>query len=125
MRTFLDMGLRALNILVVQSLVTDRKALESINAMCEQAANSLGLRPEGVELDMGTRCYRHIKSFTICPAAMPLETTILEFGGGSSARAILQGYREAAVQVEEFLKYSRTSHYGGARRLLRLQAVPE
>ncbi len=123
-RTFVDMGLRALNILVVQNLVTDRKTLESVNAICETAAKSLGLRPEAVELDMGTRRYRYIKHFTISPS-LPLEATILEFGGRTSSSAILQGYREAALQIAEFLQYSKTAHYGAPKRLLRLQALPE
>ena len=54
-RTFIDMGLRALNILLVQNFLTDRKILENINAICEHGAAELGVRPEEVEIDLGTR----------------------------------------------------------------------
>jgi hypothetical protein len=118
------MGMRALNILVMQNFLADHKTLEGINAICEGAATSLGMRPEEVAVDLGIRRYRYIKSFTICPAH-PLDATILEFGGPAAARAILQGYRDAGEQVASFLEYARTAHYGGPKRLLRLEAVPE
>lgn len=123
-RTFVDMGLRALNILLMQNFIADHKTLQGINAICEGAAASLGLRPEEVAVDVGTRRYRYVRSFTICPT-QPLEATILEFGGPAARRAILQGYRDACEQVENFLEYSRTARYGGPKRLLRLEAVPE
>jgi len=123
-KTFVDMGLRALNILVMQNFLADHKTLEGINAICEGAATSLGLRPEEVAVDLGIRRYRYVKSFTICPA-QPLEATILEFGGPAASRAILQGYQDACEQVASFLEYSRTARFGGPKRLLRLEAVPE
>jgi len=123
-KTFVDMGMRALNILVMQNFMVDQKTLEGINAICEGAAASLGMRPEEVAVDLGIRRYRYIKSFTICPAE-PLDATILEFGGPAAESAILRGYRDASEQVANFLEYARTAHYGGPKRLLRLEAVPE
>ncbi len=123
-RTFLDMGLRALNILLLQTFLTDRKTLEGINEMCATAAESLGLRPEEVEVDVGTRTYRYVKAFTISPKRA-LDAGRLDFGGAATSRAIMQGYRDARRAVTAFLEYARESHYGGERRGLRLQAVPQ
>jgi predicted acylesterase/phospholipase RssA len=123
-RTFLDMGLRALNMLLLQTFLTDRKTLEGINDICAVAAQSLGLRPEEVEVDVGTRRYRYVKAFTISPQR-PLDAGRLDFGGAATARAILQGYRDATRSVEEFLQYARESRHGAPKRALRLQAVAE
>jgi predicted acylesterase/phospholipase RssA len=123
-RTFLDMGLRALNILLLETFLTDRKTLEGFNDMCVAAAQSLNLRPEEVEVDVGTRRYRYVKAFTISPLR-PLDTSRLDFGGKATARAILQGYRDATRQIAAFLAYARESRHGGPKRALRLQAVPE
>lgn len=120
-RTFIDMGLRALNILLVQNFLTDRRILENINAICERGAAEAGVRPEEVEIDLGTRRYRYVKTFTIHPSA-PLERTILDFGGSTSGQAILQGYRDACEQIESFLKYAPKSRFGRRRHLLALGA---
>jgi predicted acylesterase/phospholipase RssA len=123
-RTFVDMGLRAMNILLLQTFLTDRQTLEGFNEMCVAAARSLNLRPEEVEVDVGTRRYRYVKSFTISPQR-PLDAGMLDFGGRATARAILQGYRDATRSVAAFLEYAPESRYGGPRRALRLQAVEE
>ncbi len=121
-RTFVDMGLRALNILLLQTFLADRKTLEGINDMCVAAAQSLNLRPEEVEVDVGTRRYRYVKAFTISPQR-PLDASPLDFGGKATARAILQGYRDATRSITEFLEYARESRHGAPKRALRLQAV--
>jgi hypothetical protein len=123
-RTFVDMGLRALNILLLQTFLTDRKTLEGFNEMCVAAARSLNLRPEEVEVDVGTRRYRYVKAFTISPRR-PLDASVLDFGGRATGRAILQGYRDATRSVMAFLQYAKESRHGGPRRALRLQAVVE
>jgi hypothetical protein len=123
-RTFVDMGIRALNILVGQNFLADLNTLNGINAMCERAAATLALRPEQVELDVGTRRYRYIHPFTICPST-PLDANILDFGGVATVQAIRQGYRDAAPQIEAFLEYAKTAPFGKPKRLLGLQAFPE
>lgn len=117
-RTFLDVGLRALDILMLQNLLTDLKILTGVNAVCERAAAELSIRPEEVEVDLGTRRYRYVKAFTICPAT-PVAGTVLDFGAEATGLAILQGYRDACAQIETFLAYARQSRFGQPRRLLR------
>lgn len=116
-RTFVDVGLRALDILMLQNLLTDLKILTNVNAACERAAASLGLRPEEIEMDMGTRRYRYVKAFTIRPPAS-LGGTVLDFGGETTGPAILQGYRDACAQIENFLAYAPQARFGRARRLV-------
>lgn len=118
-RTFIDVGLRALEILIAQNLVTDLKILTSVNALCERAAAEFGLNPEEVEIDFGTRRYRYVKAFTICPAT-PLAGTSLDFDSETIRPAMLRGYQDACVQIEAFLAYVRQARFGHSRRLLRL-----
>jgi hypothetical protein len=54
-----------------------------------------------------------------------LDAGRLDFGGAATARAILQGYRDATRSVAAFLQYAKESRYGGPKRGLRLQAVAE
>lgn len=116
-RTFVDVGLRALGILMLQNLLTDLKRLTNANAACERAAAERGLRPEEVEIDLGTRRYRYVKAFTIQPAA-PLGGTVLDFGGETTGPAILQGYVDACAQIQAFLAYAREARFGQPRRVL-------
>jgi predicted acylesterase/phospholipase RssA len=124
LRTFVDMGMRAMNILLLQSFLADRKTMEGINDICTSAASALKLRPEEVEVDLGPRRYRYVKAFTISPLR-PLDVSVLDFGGRRTARAILQGYRDATRQVAAFLAYARESRHGAPRKSLRLEAVAE
>ncbi len=117
-KTFIDVGLRALDILMLQNLLTDLKILSNVNAACEQAAAERGLRPEEVELDLGTRHYRWVKNFTISPAK-PLGGTVLDFGGTTTGPAVLQGYRDACFQIENFLAFAPQARFGRPRRVLR------
>jgi len=86
-KSFIDVGLRSLDILMSQNLLTDLKVLINVNAMCERAAAELGLGPEEIEIDLGTRHYRFVKAFTIQPDA-PLGGTVLDFGGEMTAPSI-------------------------------------
>ncbi len=118
LKTFIDVGLRALDILMSQSLVTDLKMLGEINAACERAAAEHRLRPEEVEIDLGTRCFRYLKIFTIRPQA-PLAGTVLEFAEDTIAGDILLGYRDAGAQIEQFLAYAPQARLGRPKRTLR------
>ncbi|MGH9862636.1 MAG: patatin-like phospholipase family protein [Candidatus Acidiferrales bacterium] len=120
-KTFLDVGLRALDILMAQNLVTDLKILSNINAVVERAAGEHGVRPEEVEIDLGTRRYRYVKAFTIRPS-QELGGAVLDFGLATSAPAILLGYRDAAEQLAAFLDYAREARFSPAKRVIRFAA---
>ncbi len=118
-KTFIDVGLRSLEILMAQNLATDLKILSTVNAMCERAAAEFGLTPEEVEIDFGTRRYRYVKAFTIRPETA-LPGMSLDFGRENIRPAILRGYQDACLQVEAFLAYARRARFPNTRRLLRL-----
>ena len=124
-RTFLDVGLRALDLLMTQNLLTDLKILNNMNAVLARAAAERGLAPEEIEIDLGTRRYRHIQAFTIRPDHA-LIGTALDFGGSTTGPAILQGYLDAAARLEEFLDFARRARFGRPRQLVRFApgAVP-
>lgn len=117
--TFLDVGLRALDILMHQNLRTDLQTTREANGLCERAAGELGVPPETITIELGHRRFRYIRPFTIRPAA-PLGAGILDFGAPATGAMILHGYRDAAVQIREFLAYAPQSHFGAARHVLRM-----
>jgi hypothetical protein len=45
---------------------------------------------------------------------------MLDFGAPATGAMILQGYRDAAVQIRAFLAYAPQSHFGAARHVLRM-----
>ena len=49
-KTFMDMGVRAIEILMSQNLKTDLKILSGVNSLCEQYAAGLGIRPEHIRV---------------------------------------------------------------------------
>ena len=117
-RTFLDVGLRALDLLMTQNLLTDLKILNNMNAVCVRAAAERGLTPEEIEIDLGTRRYRYIQAFTIRPPHA-LIGTALDFGGDTTGPAILQGYCDAAACLEGFAAYARQARLGLSRQVVR------
>jgi predicted acylesterase/phospholipase RssA len=117
--TFLDVGLRALEILMHQNLRTDLQTTREANGLCERAAQELGVPPETITIELGHRRFRYIRPYTIRPAA-PLGAGMLDFGAPATGAMILQGYRDAAVQIREFLAYAPQSHFGAARHVLRM-----
>lgn len=117
--TFLDVGLRALDILMHQNLRTDLQTTREANGLCERAARELGVAPEAIAIELGHRRFRYIRPFTIRPAA-PLGAGILDFGGPATGAMILQGYRDATAQIREFLAYAPQSHFGAVRHVLRM-----
>jgi len=118
-RTFVDIGMRALDILMSQNLRTDLQTLSEVNALCERAAADLGIAPELITLDLGHRRFRYVRPFTIRPAA-PLGAGMLDFGGPATGDAMLQGYRDAVEQIRAFLAYAPHAPFGQPRRALRL-----
>ncbi len=117
--TFLDVGFRALDILMHQNLRTDLQTTQEVNGLCERAAQELGVPPETIILELGHRRFRYIRPFTIRPA-QALGPGMLDFGAPGTGGAILQGYRDAAAQIGVFLAYARESRVNTARHVLRM-----
>jgi predicted acylesterase/phospholipase RssA len=120
-RTFLDVGLRALSILVAKNLAADLKLLGRVNRTCEIYAADLKLRPEEIQLEFAEQSYKYVKAFTICPEN-PLAVTQLDFDASLTMPAILQGYRDGARAVAEFADYLRGLSAPAERRRVRLVA---
>lgn len=121
MNTFLDAGLRALDLLISQQIVENLRILTNINRACEGTAARLGIGPEEVEIEIDAHRYRYIKNFIVQPSA-PLGGTMLDFTADTISPAILQGYHDASAQVEEFLAYAPRAKCGLPKRRLRLAA---
>lgn len=105
-KTFLDMGVRAIDILMSQNLRTDLKMLNSVNAMCAHYAQQLGLRPEEVVLSVGDKQYHYLKAITIEPQE-PIAAAVLDFDGALLEPAILAGYRDGSKAVGTLRDYLR------------------
>lgn len=103
-KTFLDLGVRALDILMSQNLRTDLRILNGVNSLCEQYAGEAGIRPEQISLFVGERRYRYLKAFTVAPPEM-LPLSVLDFDGAVTAPAIERGYRDGARAVQSFAAY--------------------
>lgn len=103
-KTFLDLGVRAIDVLMSQNLKTDLKILNSINALCQHYAAQLQLRPEQIVLEVGERRYRYLQAFTVEPS-QPLQATVLDFDGKITSPAILQGYRDGQRAVRAYDDY--------------------
>lgn len=112
---FIDVGLRALDILMEHNPRSDVKMVASMNELCERAAEALGVAREEVEIDLGRRRYRYLELFTIRPA-VAREGKVLDFGGEPAASAILEGYQAACLQIERFLAYAPQARFGETKR---------
>ncbi len=120
-RTFLDVGVRAIDILMAQNLKADLEILGNINQLCETYARRQHIRPEQIVVELGTRRYRYLKAFTVAPER-PLAATVLDFDGSITAPAILQGYRDGCAAVDELRSYLRQLPASAEKILLKLQA---
>jgi predicted acylesterase/phospholipase RssA len=122
LKTFLDVGLRALDILMTRSLKADLKLLGRVNALCERYAKKLNLPPEQVEVQVGEQKIKFIKAFTVCPqAALPIGS--LDFGSPLTYEAMLRGYEDAVRSVARFQEYARCLPASETRISVKL--VPE
>lgn len=119
LKTFLDVGLRALDIVMVRNLRTDLKNLNSINQICEKYASEAGLRPEQMNVAIGDRVYRYVQVFTVCPRR-PLPGSLIDFGGRTTTETILQGYRDGCEAVLALLDYTAREHPNQPKRLITL-----
>ena len=94
-------------------------ALRSLDGGSNRTATrGIGVRPEEVEIDMGTRRFRYLRIFTIRPDA-PLAGTALDFSGETIGPDLLHGYRDACAQIENFLAYAQQAKFRRPRRVLR------
>jgi predicted acylesterase/phospholipase RssA len=120
--TFVDVGLRALDILIAQNVQADVALLRSANHNIEVAAGTLGIRPEDVVLDFEGHRFRYVKAFTIRPE-QPIRGTILEFGGRDTEESIIRGYVDAAAKIAELATYADTGGFGKERQVLVVQIL--
>jgi hypothetical protein len=122
--TFVDVGIRALDILIHQNLRVDLQTAQEVNDLCENTARQLGLPPEAITISLGRRRFRYVRTFTIRPTG-PLRAGILDFGNRSTGEMLLHGYRDAAEQIREFLAYAPQAQFGGPRRVLGMALAGE
>jgi hypothetical protein len=121
-KTFLDLGVRALDILMSQNLKNDLKFLNNVNTLCEQYAEEAGIRAEQVDLHIGEHRYRYLKAIPIEPPET-LAPAVLDFDGLITAPAIVQGYKDGARAVREFLDY--LDQMPVSRNRVAIKLVPE
>jgi hypothetical protein len=121
-KTFLDVGVRAIDILIAKNLKADLKLLARVNDMCGTHAAQLGLRPEQVEVHLLNEHYRYIKAITVCPS-QPLAAASLDFDATLTVPAILEGYRDGLRAVAEFGAYATQLPALRTRHIIKL--VPE
>jgi hypothetical protein len=79
------------------------------------------VRPEQLELEIGSQRYRYVKAFHIAPKE-PLPASALDFDGEIIGPVIVQGYKDATKVIGEFLDYERARPARESRRVVRLEA---
>jgi len=120
-KTFLDVGVHAVDILISKNFNSDIALLKNINRLCAIYAAELGVKPEQVELEIGRQRYRYVKAFNIAPA-QPLPAMTLDFDGEIIAPVIVQGYKDATRVIHDFLEYEDARPTRESRRVVRLAA---
>lgn len=120
-KTFLDVGVHAVDILISKNFKSDIALLNNFNRLCSVYAAELGVRPEQVELEIGSQRYRYVKSFNVAPQ-QPLAAAALDFDGAIIGPVIVQGYQDATQIIRDFLAYERTRPPRESRRVVRLAA---
>ena len=120
-KTFLDVGVHAVDILVSKNFKSDIALLNNFNRLCSIYAAELGVQPEQVELEIGSQHYRFVKSFSVAPQ-QPLAAAALDFDGEIVGTVIVQGYKDATQVIRDFLDYERTRPPRESRRVVRLTA---
>jgi predicted acylesterase/phospholipase RssA len=122
--TFVDVGRRALDILIQQNMVADLATLDRFNTLCLEAARQANARPEEIEVNTGRRRYRYVRPFTIRPRE-ELGTGILDFGDPRTVDVIARGYQDACEQLREALIYVDGAPLTRPRRALRMAVAGE
>lgn len=120
-KTFLDVGVHAVDILVSKNFKSDIALLSNVNRLCSIYAAEMGVRPEQLELEVGRQHYRFVKFFNIAPEK-PLPAGALDFESEIVAPMIVQGYRDAGTVIQQFLEYEATCPPRESRQKVRLAA---
>jgi predicted acylesterase/phospholipase RssA len=120
-KTFLDVGVHAVDILISKNFKSDIAMLSNINRLCLAYATEMGVKPEELELEIGRQLYRYVKFFNIAPEK-PLPAAALDFDSEIVSPIIVQGYRDAGKVIQEFLEYEASRPAREARRSVRLAA---
>ncbi|HWG39810.1 MAG TPA: patatin-like phospholipase family protein [Candidatus Acidoferrales bacterium] len=120
-KTFLDVGVHAVDILISKNFKSDIAMLSSINRLCTVYAAELGVKPEQLELEIGKQHYRFVKFFDIAPQK-PLPADALDFDSEIVSPIIVQGYRDARSVIQHFLEYEASRPASDSRRIVRLAA---
>jgi hypothetical protein len=110
LKTFVDVGLSAVDILMRQTLVNDLRIASNFNMTCERAAEKHGLHPEEIEILLGARRYRYVKAIAICPLES-VPGAALDFSPERTREAIVLGYRDAVAQILSFVSYAREARF--------------
>ena len=120
-KTFLDVGVHAVDLLISKNFKSDIALLNNVNRLCSAYAAELGVRPEQLELEIGKQHYRFVKAFTIVPEK-PLPAQALDFDGEIIGPVIVQGYQDATKVLRDFLSYEAGRPTRESRRVVRLAA---
>jgi predicted acylesterase/phospholipase RssA len=120
-KTFLDVGVHAVDILVSKNFKSDIALLSNINRLCAIYATEMGVKPEQLELEVGKQRYRFVKFFNIAPEK-PLPAAALDFDSDIISPIILQGYRDAGRTIQMFFEYETSRPTRESRRMVRLAA---
>jgi predicted acylesterase/phospholipase RssA len=118
-KTFLDVGVHAVDILISKNFKSDIAMLSSINRLCTVYAAEMGVKPEQLELEIGKQFYRFVKFFNIAPHK-PLPADALDFDSEIVSPIIVQGYRDARAVIQNFLEYECSRPARESRRIVRL-----
>lgn len=120
-KTFLDVGIQAVDILISKNFKSDIALLNNFNRLCSIYAREMGVKPEQLELEIGRQRYRYVKAFSIAPEK-PLPAGQLDFDGEIIGPVIIQGYKDATRIISEFLEYESNRPPSESRRVVRLAA---
>ena len=120
-KTFLDVGIHAVDILISKNLKSDLAMLNNLNRLCSIYAQDLGVQPEQLELEIGAQRYGYVKAFTIAPKK-PLPAMALDFDAEIVGPVIVQGYKDACAMLKEFLVYEAARPPRESRRAVHLAA---
>jgi hypothetical protein len=120
-KTFLDVGVHAVDILISKNFKSDIALLTNINRLCTVYAGEMGVKPEQLELEIGKQHYRFVKFFNIAPEK-PLEAAALDFDSEIVSPIIVQGYKDARKVIRQFMDYESSCPPRDSRRLVRLAA---
>ncbi|HEY6351806.1 MAG TPA: patatin-like phospholipase family protein [Candidatus Angelobacter sp.] len=120
-KTFLDVGIHAVDILISKNLKSDMAMLNNLNRLCSVYANDLGVKPEQLALEIGSQRYSYVKAFSIAPER-PLPASALDFDAEIISPVIVQGYRDACKVLKDFLVYEAQRPPRESRRVVHLAA---